>query len=187
MSMGCAGAIKQGASFEDFVVRSAAVFVSEQGSKLAGMRSLDESPLGAELVEARVYLATLDAMTAEEAQAASDAEYATQCANRDAIQRDRALLRQRYEATLARLLAWNPDVPAFESLKASMVDDITKSIERDCCAYTAPVMQLTGFEWRIEKMFQQNRLISHLERRNNHFAVLQALRESLGIESGAPT
>lgn len=190
MPIGCAGAIKQGATFEDFVVRSAALFVSQLSlnSPALNLQATGESPLFDELAEARACLATLEAMDEATAQAECDAEYESQCKLREAAKCMRGELRQRYEATLARLRAWSPDVPAFESLRDSMAEQVAQSIDCDCRECTEPpLVHMTAHEWRIQKMVSQSLMISHLERRNAHFTVLQALRKSLGIEPSSPT
>lgn len=186
MPIGCAGAIRRGVTFEEFVLQAAAMLAPQLGLDNPVAVQGADFPLAAELAEARAYLAELEAMDEAAAQLACDADYAQQRAEWEAGQRAKIELRQRYEEVLKRLEAWTPEFPSHRAFKSRLMEDLGLSIACDCCKSERVPIRMGHFEWRIQKMVEQTLRISHIERRSAHCLVMDALRQSLGIESDAP-
>jgi hypothetical protein len=149
----------------------------------ADVVSDDESPLAAELAEARAYLVELEGMAEAAAQVACDADYAKRCAEWEASQRAKAELRQRYEGSLARLQAWDPDVAAYRALKSRLMEDIGLSIGCDCDRVDPKPVHMTAVQWRVHAMGEQTLLLQYMERTHKRSSELHALRKSLSLEA----
>ncbi len=143
------------------------------------------------LAEARATLLKLESMTREEAEQAAKMEYSVKVQERDNGIWKKHELRRKYEAMLAQVEAWMPPTPDHEGLKQFMRDQITQSIEFDCCTsyYDKPVQRMSPMEWlaasQMEAMrgigYEEAEHIKEVERTEGRNAWVQALR--LNLES----
>lgn len=184
MAIGCAVAIQQGGTFEDYLMRCGVIAGSQIAIK--GPQSLqfamDDAPVSVELNAARLELSLLEAMTEASAQAACDIEYAVACDEWERRCAAKAVLRGRYERVLDQLRSWTPPGPMFEPFKAERIREIEQSIAGDCsCERDQPPVRLTATQWRIQKIMTQERVIEHLLTTAVRYKFVQALKNSLGI------
>jgi len=184
MAIGCAVAIQQGGTFEDYLMRCGVVAgaqITLRGPQALDF-ALDDGPVSPELVAARLELTLFEAMTEEGAEQACEAEYAAARAEWDKKQADKAALRSKYEFVLAQVRAWTPPGPMFEMFKLERIREIEQSIASDCGAgRDQPPVRLTGVQWRIQKISDTERLIEHLQTTAVRYKFVQALKNSLGI------
>ena len=154
-----------------------------------------------DIVEARNELGRLLEMTHEQHEAAADQDYrATLVARENCIAKDQAL-KDRYEAMLDQVRAWDPPTLEHVDFKVFMIKQLMDSIKHDCnMEYYKkyPVVRQTGEEWFCGKVADVERRVSRSceewdkeqERVAGRNAWIAALRKSLEVndekENNAP-
>lgn len=144
------------------------------------------------LAEARQKLAELNAMTAEQVEAAATAEYDEAVRYWEEQVAKTAAIRSRYEAMLAEVDAWQPPSADHVNLKEFMRSQLRESIRFDRYEPKAPE-RATPQEWQDR---ERQRLIDSIGRYAEQDAKeraraesrtewVRALRRSLGAEVSA--
>jgi hypothetical protein len=119
-----------------------------------------------EIDATKAKLEALKGMSASEAERRAAEEYAeTIDGAQTGIAKD-AALRDKYEAMLVQVKAWEPPTPEHQGLKKFMVEQIEESIRFDCIGTyyqerIANAKQLTGGSWLLK---EQTELTRHLAR-----------------------
>jgi hypothetical protein len=196
MPTGYTAAVKDGITFEQFVMRCSRA--------MGATIDMRDEPLGAPIPEAfepsqydverinedRKELARIHSLTSEQAEAEAHASYV------DAIKRNQKYiekannLREKYQALLDQVALWQPPTSEHEGLKKFMADQLEESIRFDCNIdyyVNHRPSRLTGEEWRSAEVL---RLLESIKRREKDHAEelqrtadrnawLKALRESL--------
>lgn len=194
MSTAYTAVIKDGATFEQFMMRCARA--------MGGCIAMRDDPLDATIPERfepssyyakrreeqRAGLNALHAMTPAEAEVAAAREYAEACASHKQRAEDRATLLNQYNAMLAQVVQWTPPTAEHEPFKEFMLKQIQQSIEFDCCnRFDPPPTSKTGEEWWSDKFSATIDAIRHstqeyqeeVARTESRNQWLRALRESL--------
>ncbi|CAB4143297.1 hypothetical protein UFOVP447_113 [uncultured Caudovirales phage] len=129
--------IENGQSFEDFALGCARAFgaclhqrddSSKDKPKLREESSYYEEKLPEALAELGYLQSLTDAQIEEYGQQARDEEIAS-------VQKsieEKSVLREKYNAMLAKVGAWNPPTPDHQGLKEFMTKQIVESIDFDC-------------------------------------------------------
>jgi hypothetical protein len=103
------------------------------------------------LASAKARLAELLAMSPEAVTAAAEESHKDAVARWSARRAARAAERQRYEAMLAKVAAWEPPTPEHDGMKKFMADQLRESIKFDCSGdYDDEPVALAGPAW-LEK------------------------------------
>ena len=140
------------------------------------------------LKESRALLVELDALTAAEAEARAWADYETQLNGFAKAQAERAAMRDRYEAMLEQVEAWEPPTSDHVGLKEFMVQQLRDSIKHDTEGYEQFMpKRLEAREW-VEKqrqgalrtiVYSAGEREKEIERARSRSAWVKSLRESL--------
>ncbi len=196
MPTGYTAAIKDGISFETFVMNCARAF--------GACVTLRDEPGGGEQIpneftpssyhtdhanEARVKLVFLHRMEPEQRERRAAQEWDRAETSRLAVLQEHRKLRESYEAMLAKVKAWEPPTPDHTGLHEFMCEQIEQSISFDCeeSYYNTPSLRLTGQQWFEQERERLVRQITHhekehaaeVERAAQRTAWVRALRESL--------
>lgn len=140
------------------------------------------------LARAKARLIELEAMTPEQADAASRAERDAEWQAIEERNQRRAVERRRYEAMQKHVLAWTPPSDEHVGLKDFMLDQLTRSIDFDCNgSYDKPAPYLSGDDWKAEQIRKARRDIEYhtkerakeIERAEERTTWIRQLRESL--------
>lgn len=140
------------------------------------------------LEEARQELARLIAMTADERQAAADAAHTKAVASWDRYEAERVAQRERYEAMLTKVDAWQPPTPDHGEMKKFMQQQLSESIRFDCSGRSSPRPEpKSADEWYAAAVSQSSRDVEYhtkehakeVERAINRTEWVRALRQSL--------
>lgn len=91
--------------------------------------------------EARAALAEAEAWTDEDAAREAGRDYAKALAAYRESERKRLALKQRYEAMLDQVLAWEPPTDDHVNLKTFMVEQLQESIRFDCTPLPEPTRE----------------------------------------------
>lgn len=195
MPTGHTAAIADGITFEQYALNCARAFgalilMRDEPGDAPIPERFEPSPYYDEnLTKAIAKLRQLEAMSYEDAESEASLQVEKETASRTELLADRAALRKKYIAMLARVDAWMPPSPDHVEYKAFMRSQIESSMS-DCdtdCYDRNPVMQLNGPAWRAQQIekarkdiayYAKNRAEEHdrTESRNRWIA---ALRESL--------
>jgi len=138
-------------------------------------------------------LAEVTAMTASEAELASQKEYSKRIADNAKAVLKREKLRSTYERLLAEVRSWEPPTADHQGLKEFMEEQLVSSIEFDCDTeyYRRPIEKLDGKTWKAQRAaslrYELDRMV-HLrdddtERTQKRNAWIKALANSLGKEA----
>lgn len=101
-----------------------------------------------QLAQAKARYAELVAMTPEQAEDAARAEYGQRRAQAAEWQRKKDETRNRYNAMLAEVMAWEPPTAEHVGLKKFMIDQLVESRKFDCHNYASDeVERLDGADW----------------------------------------
>lgn len=93
----------------------------------------EESPYYAEsLAQAEARAAELATITLWEAEKAAQVEYESRCESHKQIETERTEARNRYNAVLSQVVAWQPPSPDHQALKDLMVQQLTEARRFDC-------------------------------------------------------
>lgn len=196
MPTGYTAAVSDGTvtDFPDFALQCARAFgalimMRDEPSNAPIPESFQPSDYSAKKLEkARNKVSELQAMTPEACDVAALADYNAQCESRAARVLGNTLTRERYEAMLTKVNAWEPPTPDHVHMKEFMVEQLESSINFDCSVYSEdPLIQKTGLEWRIDQLATARRDIAYhakasaeeLERTATRNAWVKALRDSL--------
>jgi hypothetical protein len=120
------------------------------------------------LAKTRSDLAAVELLSAEDCALSAANAWQQQGAAREKRQRDREVLRLKYEAMLAQVDAWEAPTPDHGGLKNFMREQITQSIDFDCAdsPYSEQEPKLSGAEWRAKEISRLCRAIEYHEREN---------------------
>lgn len=196
MPTGYTDAIADDITFNDFAMRcaramGALVMMRDEPSSAPIPERFEPSDYHAKkIAEATATLDRLADMTeVEMEQSASDAYEAAVAAQAAAIHRN-ATLREKYNAMLAKVEAWQSPSADHDGLKKFMVEQITMSIDFDCdnrYYRDQKPTKLTGAEWRAQEEAKARKDIAYhktenaeeIERTEARNTWLRQLRESL--------
>lgn len=145
------------------------------------------------LAEAKAERERLYALTDAEADAAARAQYDADCAARDKYIADKKAQRERYDAMIVKVAAWDG---APEGIKEFGLEQLTSGRDFDCrepFTYWKEVTLLTGQEWRSNALAEVAKTIDYharedaaeRERTEGRNAWIAQLRKSLATESGS--
>lgn len=159
-------------TFREFAMscaRNFGAFVMVRDSPLSEEvpQSFAPSTYNAEAAErARLELAEVEGMTADEATAAARRECDAQVAQREEWAKGRRELRNRYEAMLIQARRWEPPTSAHQGVKDFMIQQLEESIKFDCADYAQePPILYGGDQWRERRVASLRRSIAESETR----------------------
>jgi hypothetical protein len=116
------------------------------------------------VAECRARLAALNAMTLADAEREATAQYEKALADEATYRAERRATRQRYEAMLVKVRAWEPPTAAHVGMREFMEKQLVESIDFDCHEYPSRVMKLKGAAWlEREKEHEMNNLARNAE------------------------
>lgn len=196
MPTGYTAAIADDITFDDFVIScargmGALVMMRDEPANAPIPERFEPSDYHTKkIAEATATLDRLAGMTEADAeQAASDAHEAEIAAQASAIHRNDTL-REKYNAMLAKVVAWKSPSADHDGFKKFMVEQITQSIDFDCDnSYYRDQKhtKLTGAEWLAQEEANARKDIAchdaqnakEIERTEARNTWLRLLRESL--------
>lgn len=140
-----------------------------------------------ELARARKTLNEVEGMPADECEREAAAQHRHALEDRRKRKAEKDVVRQRYEAMLAKVEAWEPPSPDHIEMKNFMAKQLRDSIEWDCIVYGEEPARLSGQEWRELQLVTARRAIDYhtegrreeIERVEGRNRWIQQLRESL--------
>jgi hypothetical protein len=194
MPTGYTAAIKDGISFEKFVWSCARAFgalvtMRDDPMDAPIPQAFESSTYNAQaLAKARAELTRLQAMMKREISAACAADYEQQMKRHGEWLTEKAQLREKYTAMLAKVQAWAPPTPDHAGMKDFMVKQITESISFDCSiSHMRPPQKLSPEEWHAARVqsaqadaeYHEKAQAEEDERTAQRNAWLAALRESV--------
>ena len=200
MPTGYTSDIADGITFEKFALDCARAFgacimlrdESGGGEKIPERFEPSDYHLKA-LEKARASLGEAQAMTDEACESAADQEYRDGEASRANNKAKMIGLREKYEAMLARVEAWEPPSADHVGMKEFMLKQITDSIKWDCGYdhYDKPTLRLTGVDWRDKQAlkilhdieYHKKEYAEEVDRTNQRNEWVRLLRESLRVTS----
>lgn len=194
MPTGYTAAIAKDITFEQFVMdcsraMGAMIMMRDEPSDAPIPERFEPSDYSAKkLVEAQAELSRLQRYSENDATGAAKAEYAAAVSQYAERAKADAELRAKYEAMLARVMAWEAPTIDHSGFKVFMVDQIKESIRFDCGMehYPKPE-QKTGAAWLADAIAKAGKDIAYrskahaeeVERTEGRNAWLSALRASL--------
>lgn len=140
------------------------------------------------LAEAKERLATLHAMTLEQAQAEATKEFEKHMSEAREYETKMSEQRSRYEAMLSKVDAWMPPTNEHRGLKDFMQKQLNESIDFDCSgSYWNTPKLLSGEEWLRAKIDEEEKNVTYYitkateecERAAGRTEWVQALMKSL--------
>jgi hypothetical protein len=170
MPTGYTADIKDGISFETFIINCARAFGAcielrdEPGGGDRIPEAFAPSSYHADaLAKARAGLAALEAMTPAELERAAADEYDRAETSRVMRLAEIEAQRAAYEAMLTKAKAWVPPTGEHQGLQSFMVEQITRSIDFDCGTdyYNKPTERLTGSAWADQRRESLARDVSY--------------------------
>jgi hypothetical protein len=194
MPTGYTAAIKDGISFEQYVWTCARAF-----GALVLLRDDTQAPIPerfesstyhvAELAKAKDRLATLNAMSMDDAVENEKHDYKAATKSYLARLDEKGELRTKYMAMLGQVRQWIPPTPDHQGLKDLMVQQIEQSIEFDCNTHymELPAAILGGQLWLAQRTaeaecmvaYHADELAKEVSRTEDRNGWLQALRKSV--------
>lgn len=199
MPIGYTALIKDGIDFKTYAMGCARAFgacimLRDEPADVPIPERFEPSDYHLDKIEdAKAALTRAEAMTKEEAEAAAQEEYQKAVDYRDhSIWRDHQL-RQKYEAMLAEVEAWEPPTPAHIDLKKFMGDQIRESIGFDCGWHQPAPTLKSPMEFKAAAIEAAKRDLAYhtkeyaaeVERAEGRTAWVKALRDSLSVPVGA--
>lgn len=189
--------IKDGISFEDFVMQcaramGACVMMRDDSSDVPIPKFEPSDYDKKQSTKLREELEIYDGMTLDHAAATQQAEISKELNYRREREAERANQEIKYREMLALVRSWEPPTGGHEGLKKFMTEQITDSIDFDCGALPYPkIVELPPQEWLAEKISNlasriddsDKRHAEEIERTNSRNEWVSQLRESLGIEA----
>jgi hypothetical protein len=193
MPTGYTAAIADGITFREYALGCARAF----GALITMRDDPQDAPIperfrpsdwhANELQKASERLTTLRLMSPAEADIAAQQEYEEAVTRENKYAQERAALRSKYEAMLAKVIAWQAPTPDHVGYKEFMEQQIRDSIKWDCSDYERAPERWTGKEWlarAIEKAkhdieYHTRQHAEEIERVRGRNAWIKALRDSL--------
>lgn len=161
MPTGYTAAIANGISFRQFAMSCARNFgalisMRDEPSCAEIPEKFEPSPYYAEHLHAATEeLKRVEAMSAEELDAAADTEYQKDTEERRKQIAKTLALRGQYQSMLSKVRAWVPPSEDHAGLRSFMIEQIEGSIEFDCSTdyyEKRPIKYKTGKAWRDERI-----------------------------------
>jgi hypothetical protein len=194
MPTGYTADIAKGITFQQFAMNCARAF----GALVAMRDEPSDAPIperfepsdyhSKKLVQLRDRLATLRALSADDAEKGAQAAHEAELASHQKYIEEKADLRSKYEAMLRDAQDWQPPTPEHEPLKKFMIEQIESSIGFDCDTsyYKAPE-STPAAKWLEDQLrgtlrdidYHEKEHAKEVERTNSRNAWLAALRSSL--------
>lgn len=143
------------------------------------------------LAAASAALAELRALTPEQAEDRAYQAWKAATARHMDRERERAAQRERYEAMLAKVLAWEAPSPDHTELRTFMADQLRQSIEFDCGHASPAPERLLGPAWLAAEIASAKRDLAYhtkaraeeVDRAAGRTQWVAALRASLATNS----
>jgi hypothetical protein len=194
MPTGYTAEIHKGITFKQFVMTcaramGALVMMRDEPSNAEIPAAFEPSTYHTEqLPRLRDKLGNLRVMTVSEAQAAAADDYAKELESHETRARERADLRVKYTAMLDEVNGWKPPTTEHENFKTFMQEQLTSSIDFDCCSkYDPAPEQISAQKWLERELQSTLQAIEYhekghaeeVERTQKRNDWLSALRESL--------
>ena len=197
MPTGYTADIQKGITFRQFALGCARAFGAciTLRDEPAGTPIPDEFTPDRYFVEAldraKARLYDLERMTPDQIAAAAAEEYDDAVADREEDIAYRAALRQKYDAMLVQVEAWQPPTPEHENFKTFMREQIAESIKFDCGEveerYWPTPKRLTPRDWHMQAVakahediaYRTKELADEIQRCEQRTAWVRALRGSL--------
>jgi hypothetical protein len=194
MPTGYTAAIAKDITFEQFVMgcsraMGAMIMMRDEPSDAPIPERFEPSDYSAKkLAESQAELARLQCFTGNDATGAAKDEYAAAVLQHAEHAKKDAELRAKYDAMLARVMAWEAPTADHQGFKVFMVEQIKGSIRFDCGMEHYPTPeQKTGAAWLAAAIAKASKDIAYhskahaeeVERTEGRNAWLSALRASL--------
>lgn len=143
------------------------------------------------LAAASAALTELRALTPEQAEDRAYQAWKTATARHMDRERECAAQRERYEAMLAKVLAWDPPSPDHTELRTFMADQLRQSIDFDCGHSSPAPGRMMGPAWLAAEMAAAERDLAYhakaraeeVDRAAGRTRWVAALRASLATKS----
>lgn len=183
-------------TFEDFAWRCArafGAFVMQRDDSRNAPTVVVEEPDTAYyeelLAKIRARLSELETMSAADAERMAKKDFDEGARAAREINEHRQATRQRYEAMMAKVEAWEPPSKDHESMKKFMLDQLRDSLQFDCGGEPWAPVRLVGAEWRADELESAARDIAYYAKRIDEArercakrnAWVKALVESIGM------
>lgn len=158
MPTGYTCAIKDGQSFEEFVLGCARAFganiLMRDDESDAPIKEYEPSIHYKQWWEdAKAKLEELNALSVEAAETRAKSEYEGAIARNKEHRAEAYDLLKKYEAMLERVNAWEPPTPEHENMKKFMIEQIESSIDHDCSTdWIKDPALLSGVEWKARNI-----------------------------------
>jgi len=200
MPTGYTAAIKDGISFEAFVMQCARAFgalvtMRDDGLQVPIPQKLEPSTYYRDALERdSAELLALDGLSVPDAQRRAEAERENRIAEAERYIRESDELQRKYEVMLVQVQAWTPPTKDHTELKKFMVQQIQESMKFDCGAEwsraelaKAKAEKPDGEAWLLRERARLMRRIAsdqeewgkELARTNERNEWIEALRDSL--------
>ena len=193
MSTGYTARIKDGISFEQFIMNCARAFGACISLRDDQDKDIPErfEVLGyhAEVLEKkRSELVAIGRMDSIECEAAAINKYNVEIAAMKKYRQEKAATKTAYEAMLSKVEIWSPPTPSHQGLRDFMIQQIQESIKYDCTEYgQEEIILKTGPQWKSEKLEELRKNIKYhsdnhaeeVERARKATEWIAALRQSL--------
>lgn len=192
MPTGYTAAIKDGITFEQYALNCARAFgalimMRDEPSDTPIPESFSPSEYHTEALQSvSDRLAQVRLMSPADADSAAQAEYAEALRVSNARRTEKQELRSKYDAMLAKVIAWQAPTADHVEYKTFMEKQILDSIEWDCRDYNdEPVLQ-SGAAWLADTIAQLEKNVAYhtredakeRERTNSRNGWVKALRDS---------
>ena len=196
MPTGYTAKIADGISFEQFIMDCTRAF----GACVTMRDDPSDTPIPEKFevsdyhvkaaAEAEKHIAWLKSLSLKQREAEAEKQYQEALSRKKEGIKKTAALRDKYEAMLRRVDAWEPPSADHQGLKEFMREQITKSIEWDCGDFyeREKVERLTAEKWCDTEMESETRSLAYhteeyrkeKERVEGRNKWIRELRESLG-------
>jgi hypothetical protein len=200
MPTGYTAAVKEGITFEQFVMRcsramGALVMMRDDQMDAPIPERFEPSDYHAQkLGEAQAMLVWATQVPASEAAREAESEYREAVARHRRNLEESTDLRNKYNALLAQVIQWQPPTPEHQGLKDFMAQQLRETIRFDCnddYYLEHPPVMLSGAAWKEAKIATAGKDVAYhsaehakeVERTEGRNNWLQQLRESLGMNA----
>lgn len=187
--------------FDEFALRCArgmgALILMRDSAKDAPIPKFEPSEYTEKrLAEAQANLATVEAWSLDEAEAAQAGERAEKIKARDRYESERNAHADRYRAMIAKVEAWTPPTPDHQGLKDFMLSQLAESLEFDCSPlgdYFDPAPELDAEQYRLRQIVKAAKALAsaatawdeEVQRTEDRNRWVRQLRESLAVMDGS--
>ena len=199
MSTGYTYNIKDGISFDTFVMNCARAFGAcitlrdeKCGGEVIPERFTVDNHYKNRMTEILKEIHKLTGLTDEELEQLASKEFIDSETNRINSLNEISNQKKSYEDMLNKVIKWNPPTKEHEGLKSFMIEQINDSIEFDCQTtyYDKPTTRLTGKQWKSKEverlqtdyafyMSEHQKEVERVEKKNQW---IQQLRDSLKVQ-----